>query len=66
MPNVTILYDETQAEPTDRAGLNRNHVGGIEHGALNPTLTVIAMVARGGNIGLSELFAPFPPSGRGG
>lgn len=56
----------TQEELADRAGLDRSYVGGIERGERNPTLVVIAKVARGLGISLGELFARFPPPGRGG
>ena len=43
----------SQEELADRAGLDRSYVGGVERGERNPTLVVIAKIAKG--LGLSVL-----------
>lgn len=56
----------TQEELADRAGLDRSYVGGIERGERNPTLVVIAKVAKGLGMSLGDLFARVPPQGKAG
>lgn len=40
----------------DKCGLDRTYVSGIERGVRNPTLEVIAALAKGLNITIHELF----------
>lgn len=56
----------SQEELAHRAGLDRSYIGGVERGERNPTLIVIAKIANGLGITLSQLFARFPSSGKGG
>lgn len=55
----------TQEDLADKAGLDRSYVGGVERGERNPTLEVIAKLAKGLGISLSELFAGFSSKGKG-
>ncbi len=54
----------SQEELADRAGLDRSYVGGVERGERNPTLIVIAKVAKGLGVSLAQLFARLPPPGK--
>lgn len=40
----------------DKCGLDRTYISGIERGVRNPTLEVIAVIADGLGINLSDLF----------
>lgn len=54
----------SQEELADRAGLDRSYVGGVERGERNPTLVVIAKIAKGLGLSVPQLFSRFPPSGK--
>jgi transcriptional regulator with XRE-family HTH domain len=56
----------SQEELAHRAGLDRSYIGGVERGERNPTLIVIAKIARGLGITPAELLVRFPVSGKGG
>ena len=46
----------SQEEFADRAGLHRTYVSAVERGVKNPTVSVIAKIAMGFGMSLSELF----------
>lgn len=50
----------TQEELAARAGKHWTYIGGIERGERNPTLTVIAAIAKALRVGIADLF----PEGR--
>jgi len=57
------LRDErgySQEELTERAGLHRNYVGGVERGERNVALENIIKLARALSVPPRELFANFP------
>lgn len=47
----------SQEELADRAGLDRSYVGGVERGDRNPTLLVIAKLAKGLGLSVQQLFS---------
>ena len=46
----------TQEGLADRAGKHWTYVGGIERGERNPTVSVIADIAKALGVGIAELF----------
>ena len=55
----------SQEKLSDRSGLDRTYIGGVERGERNPSLVSLQKIAKGLNITLSALFADVPPSERG-
>ena len=55
----------SQEELADRAGLDRSYVGGVERGDRNPTLLVIAKIAKGLGLTVPQLFSRFHLPGKG-
>lgn len=47
----------TQEELAARAGKHWTYIGGIERGERNPTVLVLADVARAFNVSISDLFS---------
>jgi transcriptional regulator with XRE-family HTH domain len=47
----------TQEELAARAGKHWTYIGGIERGERNPTVLVLADVARAFSVGISDLFS---------
>lgn len=45
----------SQEEFADQAGLHRTYVSGIERGVRNPTLTIVAKLARGLGVAPADL-----------
>lgn len=48
----------SQEEMADRAGLHRTYVSGLERGVRNPTLTVLARLAKALGVPASALLEP--------
>lgn len=47
----------SQEELADRAGLHRTYVSGVERGVRNPTITIVAALAKALGVPPAELFA---------
>jgi transcriptional regulator with XRE-family HTH domain len=50
-----LELDLHQEELAARTGLHRTYIGGVERGERNPTWRVLAAIASGLHIGMSEL-----------
>ncbi|MCR9078965.1 MAG: helix-turn-helix domain-containing protein [Hyphomonadaceae bacterium] len=46
----------SQEELADRAGLHRTYISAVERAVRNPTLTVIARIAKALKVSMAELF----------
>lgn len=55
MRTLRIKQSLTLEEAADRAGIHRTHLGLVERGERQPTISVAAQLARSYNVGLSEL-----------
>jgi len=49
----------SQEALAERAGLHRTYIGFVERAERNPTLKTMEKLARGLEVSLAELFAPF-------
>lgn len=49
--------DWSQEELADRADLHRTYISAVERAVRNPTLTVIARIAKALKVSMSELFS---------
>lgn len=49
----------SQEDLAERAGLHRTYIGFVERAERNPTLKTMEKLARGLDVSLAELFAPF-------
>jgi transcriptional regulator with XRE-family HTH domain len=47
----------SQEELADQAGLHRTYVSGVERGVRNPTITIIATLAKALGVSAAELLA---------
>ena len=47
----------SQEELSDRTGLHRTYISGIERGVRNPTITIVARIADGLGVTVEELLA---------
>jgi transcriptional regulator with XRE-family HTH domain len=47
----------SQEELADRAGLHRTYVSGVERGVRNPTITIVAALAKALSVPPAELLA---------
>ncbi|MCX7357254.1 MAG: helix-turn-helix transcriptional regulator [Alphaproteobacteria bacterium] len=47
----------SQEELADRAGLHRTYVSGVERGVRNPTITIVAALAKALGVPAAELLA---------
>jgi len=46
----------TQEELGEKAGLSYKHIGEVERGEVNPSLTTLAAIAKGLDVGIGDLF----------
>lgn len=47
----------SQEELADQAGLHRTYVSGVERGVRNPTITIVAALAKALSVSAAELLA---------
>lgn len=52
----------SQEELADQAGLHRTYVSGVERGVRNPTITIVAALAKALGVPASDLIAARAPS----
>ena len=57
MRELRIQRGWTQEDLATRAGKHWTYIGGIERGERNPTVLVLADVARALGVGVSDLFS---------
>lgn len=50
--------DVSQEEMADKAGIHRTYISGVERGVRNPTVTVLAKIAKAAGAAPDELLRP--------
>lgn len=54
---LRLAKDWSQEELADQAGVHRTYVSGIERRVRNPTVTILAKLAKALGVPISDLFA---------